>query len=332
MKITDLAILFVIIILPFNLLLDIKVQYAEAAAYKKIEINRILDTAVEDGVLSMIEGGTGKNIEINKENGVREFLNSLYVNFNVLENSIEAMKLQGYISCIAVVDYDGYYVVSNQEYYNSDGYKEMKLVWSPKQSFSYSDGYYVYMFTLDNNLTVLEPGSKDIFTGTRDQVVEKIGIDLCPDFLKDEVLFDQLRRKTIIERLKTDINYTINKHNDIARMFGISYRFTLPQIKDEDWYKTVDDVGMIVFFQGMPIGVSGERINSYALGGARVVKKARFILEEREISPGRALKYYHKQHCSEIADELETSDEIMVLDSKAECAANGYMPCPVCNP
>lgn len=202
MKITDLAILFVIIILPLNLLLDIKAQYVEAAAYKKIEINRILDTAVEDGVVGMIEGGAGKNIEINKENGVREFLNSMNINFNLLENSIEAKKLQGYISCIVVVDYDGYYVVSNQEYYNSKHEKEMKLVCNPKQSFSYSDGSYVYIFTLDNSLTVVETGSKEMFTGTRDQVAEKIGLGSCPDFMKDDKLFDQLRRKTIIEDLK----------------------------------------------------------------------------------------------------------------------------------
>jgi len=332
MKVTDIAILFVIIILPFNMILDLKVQFTEAAAYKKIEVNKILDTAVEDGVLSMVEGGIGKNIDINKENGVREFFNSLYVNFNTLENSIDALQLQGYVSCIVIIDYDGYYVVSNQEYNNADGYKEMKLVWSPKQSFSYSDGNYVYMFTLDNNLTVMNPNSKDIYTGTRDEIVEKLGADSCPDFLKDETFFDLLRRDTIIERLKEDINYTINKHNDIARKFGITYRFNLPPIKDADWSKTVDDVGMLVFFQGMPIGVSGERINSYALGGARLVKKAKFILEEREISPGRVLKFYHKQNCSEIAHQLETSDEIMVLDSKAECAANGYIPCPVCNP
>ncbi len=328
MKITDLAILFVIIILPFNLLLDIKSQYVGAAAYKKIEINRILDTAVEDGVVSMIEGGAGNNIEINKENGVQEFLNSLYINFNVLENSIEAMKLQGYISCIVVVDYDGYYVISNQEYYNSEGFKEMKLVCNPKQSFSYSDGNYVYIFTLDNTLTAFEPGSKEIFTGTRDQVAKKVGAS----FLDDEILFDQIRRKTIIESLKTDVNYTINKHNDIARMFGISYNFTLPQIEDGDWYKTVDDIGMLVFFQGMPIGLTGERINSYALGGARLVKSSKYILEEKEISPGMVLKYYHKQGCSELAHEVETSDDIEVLDTKAECAGNGYMPCPVCNP
>lgn len=332
MKITDLAILFVIIIFPFTLLLDIKVQYAEAAAYKKIEINRKLDTAVEDAVLSMIEGGAGKNVEINKENALREFLYSLYVNFNYLEDSIEAKQLQGYISCIAIVDYDGYYIVSNQEYNVPGGYKEMKLVWSPKQTFSYYYDGYVCMFTLDNILTLVDSSRKEIYTGTPDQIVEKMGEDWCPDFLKDEAFVDQLRRKTIIDRLKMDINYTINKHNDVARMFGISYNFTLPQIKDEDWYKTIDDVGMLVFFQGMPIGVSGERINTYALGGARVVKNAKFVLEEREISPGMALRYYHRQNCSEIAHEMETSDEIRVLDTRSECAANGYMPCPVCNP
>ncbi len=326
MKITDLAIVFVLITLPFNLFLDIKTQNVEIASYKKIEINRILDTAVEDGVTNMILGGAGKKVQISKEDAVEGFLNSMYVNFNALEESTAAMKLQGYISCMVVMDYDGYYVISNQEYYNSDGDKEMKLVSKPKQSFSYTYGDNVYIFTLDTNLTILNLTTNEIMTGTRDQLVEKMGASLSPDFLKDEILFDQLRRETIIDNLKTDINYAINKHNDVATQFGISYHFSLPTIPDQDWLKTVDDVGMLVFFQGMPIGVAGERINSYALGGARIVKAAKYVIEDIEISPGIVRKYYHKHDCEKIIDDSK------VLDSKAECAGNGYMPCPHCNP
>lgn len=326
MKITDLAILFVLIILPFNFLLDIKTQNVEIAAYKKIEINRILDTAVEDGVSSMLLGGAGKDVDIDRESAVREFLNSLYINFNLLENSTDALKLQGYISCIVIVDYDGYYVVSNQEYKNAQGSKEMKLVSNPKQTFSYSDGSYIYIFTLDSNLTLINLSNKEIYTGTRDQIAEKIGLSSSPDFLIDEELFDLIRRKTIIDCLKRDVNFAINKHNDIARKFGISYYFSLPNVPDQDWNKTVDDVGMLAFFQGMPIGNTGERINSYALGGARIVKTLKYVVTEDEIQPGVVLKYYHKSGCDRIIDDSK------VLNSKAECAGNGYMPCPHCNP
>jgi hypothetical protein len=329
MKLTDLAILFIIIIIPTSLVLDIRTKNIEAAVYKRIEINKILETVIEDGVSSLIEEGGGvKNFSLNKEKAIEEVLTSLYNNFNVLDKSTDAIILQGYISCIAIIDYDGYYLVSNQEYVNSEGYKEMKLICGPKKSYSYYEDGYVYSFTLDNYLKIFDSWDNSFYIDTRDKIVEKLDEegDSYPDFLSDDELFDDFRRKKIIELLQRDINYTINKHNLVARQFGISYYFSLPVLPEEDWFKTIDDVGMIMFFQGMPIGVTGEKINSYATGVTRIVKGEKYYISEEELEPGVYIKYYHKPGCTEIEDDIRT------FDSKKECAQNGYFPCPVCFP
>lgn len=327
MKITDLAILFIIIILPFLLLLDINVTNAEEALYRKVEINRKLEAAVEDGAAELVEVGGDKKVKINKENAAQAFLNSLYLNFNIFENDIEKKRLKGYIPCIVVIDYDGYYVLSNQEYIGSDGNKEVSLVWSPKRNYSYYDWDtgYVYIFTLDNSLTVYDRYGDIFYEGTLDQIQDMIDAHILWDshILNDDVMFQQVRRRTIIEALRRDINYSINKHNDIARLYGITYNFTVPTIEEEEWYRTIDDVGMIAFFQGIPIGVTGENFNNFALGGARIVKTPKYYVQEDSLTN---IKHYHREDCS----LLYTTSE--VIDTRKEAAKNGYLPCKECRP
>ncbi|MCX7772808.1 MAG: hypothetical protein N2376_06825 [Clostridia bacterium] len=318
MKITDLSIIFILIILPFCFLLEIKTANAEIAIYKRVEIHTILDTAVEDGSSTLVEYGSSKNVVINKERAVKAFLTSLYINFGVSADPIGQKMLQGYLPCIIVIDYDGYYVLSNEAYRNASGQTETKLVWSTKRPFVYNSPNYSFSFTLDEQVTVYTL-SNGFISGTRDQLAGKI----VSNVISDEALFEQIRRRTIVEALKKDINYAINKHNDIARRFGISYYFTLPTIENEDWYKTIDDVGLLVFFQGMPIGITNERINNFSLGGARVVKLSKYFGQE---DPLTHIKYYHKQGCPQLLSQ-DTA-----FDSRANSAKNGYFPCRICNP
>lgn len=330
MKITDMAILFVIITLPFYFILDIKTKNTQTAVYKKLEINRIIDTAVEDGVANLVESGGSKNVKINKEKAAQAFFNSLYLNFNIFEDSLARKRLEGYIPCLVAIDYDGYYIMNQQwDSVNS----EMRMVWSPKKTYAYNaNDRYVYYFTLDNFLTVYDKYSNVFHKGSVDQVSAEIYtdsdlldniVDLTnpsdPVFLK----FDQVRRTSIVGCLQRDINFSINRHNDIARMFGITYTFALPSITKENWYKTVDDIGLLAFFQGLPVGATDERVNNYALGGARIVKTPKYYGNTNAAS---GLNYYHRESCLLHA----AGDD--VFDSRKEAAEAGYFSCRECRP
>ncbi|HOA98302.1 MAG TPA: hypothetical protein PKK29_11080, partial [Acetivibrio saccincola] len=282
-KLTDLAILFIIITIPATLLLNIKTKSIEIAVYRRIEINKMLEASVQDAVASMIEeGARGKDFKINVEKAKEGFLRSFYINNNTIEGSIDANVLKGYISCMVVVDYDGYYLISHEEKTDYDGMILIDLVCGSKKPYEYDDfSGLTYHFTLDNRLIITDGFlGTDSFLGTREEVLEFLNDNWIdpPEFLENEEEFNDFRRRIIISVLQKAVNDTINNHNYIARQYGISYFFSLPTVPDSDWHKTIDDIGLIVFFQGMPIGISGEKINSYALGSSGLIKKDIYIL------------------------------------------------------
>lgn len=319
MKITNFIMVFLIFIIPFNLITYIKLGDMKSVSIRNLELNRILDTSVQDGVASLVEVGENRRVIINKEKGVQAFFNTLYINFDVLDNPVLQRKINGYVPAIVIVDYDGYYVLSQDIYTNSAGYQEVKLVWKPKKSYAYSEGDFSYAFTLDNMVTVYDSGADKFFKGD----YHDLKFQVADNVLQADTSFDQIRRRTIVECIKNDMNYYINKHNEVARKYGITYQFTMPTIENEDWYKTINDIGMLVFFQGIPLNTSGESYNTFALGGARIVRANLYF---GETDAGNGIKFYHKEDCP-----LLTVKDITYFTRK-ECAENGYLPCKVCKP
>ena len=49
---------------------------------------------------------------------------------------------------------------------------------------------------------------------------------------------------------------------------------SLPLIEYEEWYRTIQDISMLVLFQGYPYGnsITGT-YNRVAIGGARIAKR-----------------------------------------------------------
>ncbi|NLD50409.1 MAG: hypothetical protein GX660_24985 [Clostridiaceae bacterium] len=319
MKITDLAIIFVVFTIPFSFMLGIKTDNVNYCTYKRIELNRMLDTAAQDAASTLVEAGIDNKFVINKEKAVETFFNLLYLNFNINMDSIAQKRLEAYVPVIVIVDYDGYHVLSSETFKGADGYKQIKQVWKPKKMYAYSDGTYAYSFSLDDYVRVYDTIGKSFVEGKRADLSGRVGSGI----IQDEALFDQVRRRTIIDSIRRDINFYINRHNEIARQYAITYHFTLPVIDNEDWYRTVDDVGMLVFFQGLPVGLGKERFNSFALGGARIVKGQKYYID----TDADNIKRYHKDVNCPL---LGSKDEI--LSSKGECAGKGYLPCRECRP
>ncbi len=331
MRITNLAIIFVLIAVPFVMISNLKLWDMKAVSIKTLEINRLLDSASEDAASALTEVGEDGRVTINKENAVEGFFNSLYINFDVLSNSTLQKKIQGYVPVVAVVDYDGYYIFSQETYEGASGYSETKHVWKPKKMFSYSDGRYVYAFTLDDYVTVydtMDAANKVFYEG----YYEDIKSFVSGSIMDSREIFDQTRRNVIVDSIKADINYFINRHNKVASKYGITYNFAPPSIPDEDWYRTISDVGVIAFFQGIPIGTGGEVFNSFAIGGGRLVKQQKYYVVHTGDSA--SINYYHRQDCEQLPRrggqiDWEATD---VYSSRKECAGKGYYPCPECQP
>ena len=150
--------------------------------------------------------------------------------------------------------------------------------------------------------------------------------------LDDDVSeFNIKRREVIISLITSTLNEKMNKHNRYADMMGVTYDFYLPEIKDSEWINSIDDISIMAFIQGIPVGTDSY-YNNYALGSARIVRAERYYA----LTDGSGI-YYHKKDCQDLIDgtKYDTAGEPKNVDaflSKISAAKAGYYPCPKCRP
>ncbi len=235
----------------------------ETATIAKLQTDydRAIDVAVEDAISGLVEKDDGRQIWINKEEAVRRFLMSLSINMNKMEDDRAKQQLCHYIPIVAVVERGRFYIgwdlanIKWQQYYFSKKYGELEV-----------------FFTLDNFVTIRNTNTKTIIEGTYEDVKHTYSLA----FLREQYTFEEERRKVIVELLTEKFNEKLKEQNEIAKKYGISYEFTLPVIEIENWYRTIDDVGFLAFFQGYPYGNGYTGYyNRMALGGARLHREER---------------------------------------------------------
>jgi hypothetical protein len=194
-----------------------------------------------------------------------------------------------------------------------------RKLWTEKIVYTYEENNLIFRFTLGDYVYIYDVQANKRYEGIYSEL-KNLYPNSC---LSDHGIFEQIRRKAIINEIEKYMMEYINKHNQIAQSYGITYQFSLPQIDKTDWYRTIDDISMLVLFQGYPYGISGvDFYNRYAFGGARITKN-RIYYVARDNS-GKL--YYHKESCP----NLNVFDEVYF--TKEECALEGAFPCPECNP
>lgn len=141
--------------------------------------------------------------------------------------------------------------------------------------------------------------------------------------------FHRLRRETIVNLISDTLKEEINEHTSYAAMFGSTYQFGLPDVARDDWMNSINDVSVMSFIQGMPIGVN-EYYDNYALSGSRIVQTNYYY--------GGVLngnKYYHRENCSHISAFADGSNPAVVDNifiTRVQAAESGYYPCALCHP
>jgi hypothetical protein len=315
MKLTNLAILFFIIELTLITILDIRTNNLTAVNNKKIEYAKALDCAVDDGVVDLVEVDSKRKLALNKEAAVNQYYESLFANFGVIGNEQEEKKLKGYIPIILVTDTDGFYI-NYSDTYEFNGEVLLGQKWTEKMPYAYQDGNLIYKFTLGTYLTIYNTLTKDLFEGEYADLKSQL-----PDsILVNQEMYDTIRRNAIIGAIEKSMDHYINLHNRIAYQFGITYQFWLPQIDKTDWYRTIDDISMLVIFQGYPYQVAGmDTYNRYSLAGARITKSRVYY-----ITADNGNKYYHRADCTHV------SASGVAYYTKEECALEGAYPCTEC--
>ncbi len=337
MKLHHFIIVFVIVMLAVIVLLDIRTDNFKAVASNKEQIDKNLDTALDDGAANLVEVDQRKNIIVNKDAAVKSFFLSLDSAFGLMADKKGQEKLNQYIPVITVTTEDGYYVFYSDEYAGSDGYTYVAKRWSEKFPYYYEDDDFIYGFTLGDILTLYD---KTGILGEASAIINLDYHDLInnpeyaffraerPDsFLLDPDSFELIRKGKIADYIEKTLGYYTSRHNKIAAEYGITYNFALPGINDNEWAKYLDDVSMFVVFQGYPYGSqTGEFYNRFASAGAKVSKKEEYYVEQKGW-----YRVYHRASCPE-----QNKDGLLFTDEPfynvEACVSLGAYACPECIP
>lgn len=153
MKITDFALIFIGITLPIIIVVYVNVSFTIKAEEQEMYYNKLITSAIEDATAAMKEventdktidygysGEQDKKVSINPEIAKNTFFNSLYNNFGIKGNDAAEKYLQLFVPAMAIIDYNGVYISSIEEY-NKDGATVIEHTVKPKKYYTYS--YYI---------------------------------------------------------------------------------------------------------------------------------------------------------------------------------------------
>lgn len=325
MKITDWAIVFVIIIVPLFWIVDLHAEDLQEVSGLQITYTSALRTAVQDAGSELnineeqrFESGyrSNKMMRADKEQALAALLHTLSLNMGIENDELAKQGLMLYIPAVVVIDYDGYYVYAVDSYTDQVGNVISEHRWRPKKPYVYIDRDGNSMaFTLDHFVTVHETSTDQWVSGLREDLASEVSIPL----LQDRDTFEEVRRQSIVHSIENQLSERIHSHNVYARQLGVSYTFTLPVIPHEEWNNSLDDVGILVFLQGIPVGDS--YYNNYALGGGRLEKRDPVIGYNDSIN---GVKYFSRAGC--IQSSLFKAVEIFA--NERDAAASGYFESP----
>ncbi len=149
-------------------------------------------------------------------------------------------------------------------------------------------------------------------------------------------IFHETRRNVIMTTIREVLQEEVNSHTAYASLMGSTYDFRLPEISNDDWTNSINDISVMAFIQGLPIGIN-KYYNNYALGGAKIVN-ASYLYGYSDGS----VKYYHDENCPIVQallaldmDDPANQAEInkwMIFLNRVEAATEGYFPCNQCRP
>lgn len=333
MKITDLALIFLLAFLPISVAIDVEQhRQIEALSWQQV-YDEIMYNASEDATIALLrqsgqksheqifEGAykRSKDIELNLEAAMERFLETVYINFGA-EDKVSQDSLKANLPVQMVVGYDGLHIHTWTNVFNADaGRYETREIWMPKIPYSYYDSgnNLIINFTLDDFVYVHNNNTASREQGKRNEIAVKYPVGI----LTSAATFDNVRRQTIIQLIQGQLEFYTNRANYLSKVYGQGYIYNIPMISGETWNNTINDVSFISFLQGLPIPGTNKTYSTFGFGGTRLYLKNKFVG-----STYNGVKYFHKEGCVRIG----TIEEF--LDSKKDAAKKGFYSCPICNP
>lgn len=349
MKLTDLALIFIGIILPVIIIVYVNVSFTIKAQEQEMYYKKIINAAVQDAANQMKEvenddktidygysGLEDKKVSVNAEIAKDTFFKTLYNSLEIAGNDAAERYLQTFVPCLAIIDYNGVYISSQETYTNESNEKVTEHVVKPKKYYTYS--YYIVKngssysmvdvdsytstsgtivsthsveFTMDDYIThrgMYNTKNKSIPTKTfyitdsanNSDLVGGINIITCPDGGNDVAEYlASIREQVIIDTLTNQIAYATNAANSYAKSAGITYDFVFPVLDQDEMESAIDSVGVFGFVQGLNIGNKYLNAKSYSISKLESAVRYYFSLPDSKESKVNFRLYHNNLNCPE---------------------------------
>ncbi len=324
MKVHNFVLLFIIVFLSLCVNYDLKQETLTKVSTKKQRYDAILEAAINDAAASLVTLDRGNNPTIQKEEAINTFFQSLYAGFGILHDETAKQELKGYVPVILITERDGFCFWYHGEY--EENGRTLVERFSEKYPYAYScsdidckETKNYVGFTMDDTIYMVNGNSNGVLYGTRQDIFRNY-----PEvsFLQSKDSFEEVRRETIVNAITDKMGQYINRYNRIADRYGISYQFSIPYFDKGTWVRTIDDISIVVLFQGYPFGNGiTQTYNQYEIGGARVSKNNYYYITQRN-----GTSFYHRGDCESYINGL------IPYDAKRDCALMGAYPCEKCKP
>lgn len=356
MDVKQYLLVFVIVMAVVIFRLGIKVDTLEVLDQRSSLYNETIDNAVDDSLNSMLEVQDSFNHTINLDVCSDTFFRALFAGFGVSDSPTGKDQLSMYVPLLLVTDTDGFYVMHHSM--NSSG-TQSTTDWTPKMPYCYSGSIsggdatpvsfnYLVNYTMGNEvkLTITPVGGQSYyFEGNYRTLVsdytakavdseDQAAVNVLTQFMEkasesgkpfNDDYFAKFRDSVMIYQITKKMNYYVNQHNQIAKNYGITYTFELPESAMDSFSRTISSTSLLAIFQGYPYGKGTDDVYSrFSVSGARLYRADRY-----QVTQEGGLLYYHRASCSKVVDPSAVVD---AKGTRSECAALGAYPCPDCRP
>ncbi len=327
MKVHHFALIFLIFFFVTVLKTDLNIGRMEVLENEETELIESLNSAASDAINYLAASGKYGENSIEKEKVASIFFASLYSALGIMSDRNAQAELELYIPVILLCDSDGFYVSYYDGYKDGYGQTFIKRVWSEKMPYYHQDENFVYGFSLTDRVKIYDVNN---LLGFSEKVIDANYYDFQEDdvyrnfrnshpgniLLKEEE-FKLVRKAAIMSQLEEVLSYYTSKHKLIARQNGITYQFSFPAGQDDVWAQYLDDVNLVVVFQGYPYGMNRDyTFNKVSSSGANIIRKPIYYVEEKSW-------YYlaHKAGCPELEGNIMVLE--MAFENLMECAKIG---------
>ncbi len=322
MKLTSLAVVFVIIILPFLFISDQASKAAIQDQKLRTYYDSIIDNAVQDAAFILSKHVQDKSPEI-RQVAADAFFDTIYYSFYSYADPASKARINACVPLLVFLENEGFYLYALNPYKNISGQTEVRHTWFPMQHYigETLSGRFSVRYTLGSDVYVYDQTDESFFQGDYREFKGKI------TFFNDDQVFKDLKLSAVKNSVQKEIMRYMEQFNLWASGKSLYISLEFPAIDDSEWKRALTDEGILVFAQGFPI-MAGKSYRHYALGGARVIRRAPIVGYSWQ-----GILYYCRTGCeyynnSVLPDAGFNPDSIIYFSDEYEAAQNGYFPCP----